>query len=136
MFSFFGSEKRKLWNSRRPKVKSNCISIKTYRTGLKLYNTSQSYLSIPLFYPMWCNTHYGMFSFFGSEKPKTDNARPQNNKSHHISIEIYRTGLKLYNTSQSYLSIPLFYPLCGGNTHYSMLSFFGSQKTKTENARP
>ena len=54
--------------TRPQNVKAHCISIKTYGTGPKLYNTSQSYLSIPLFYPMWGNTHYSMFSFFGSEK--------------------------------------------------------------------
>ena len=44
------------------------------------------------------------------EKTKTENARPQNNESHHnISIKTYRTGLNLYHTFQSYLMIPLFY---------------------------
>ena len=51
------------------------ISIKTYGTGLKLYNTSQSYLPIPLFYPKWGNTHYCMFSFFGS-KWAPENTKP------------------------------------------------------------
>ena len=56
--------------------KSHYISIKTHGTGTKLYNTSQLYLSIPLFYPMWGNTHFSMFSFFGAENTKTENARP------------------------------------------------------------
>jgi len=120
----------------RPKNnKSHYISIKTYTTGPKLCNTSQLYLSIPLFYLMWGNTHFSMFSFLGSEKAKTENARPQNNKSHYISIKTQGTGPKLCNTSQLYLSIPLFY-LMWGNTHFSMFSFLGSEKAKTENARP
>jgi len=106
-------KKTKTENVRPQNNKSHHISIKTYRTRLKLYNTSQSYWWIPLFYHMWCNTHYGMFSFFGSEKTKPENARPQNNKSHYISIKTYGTGPKLYNTSQLYLSIPLFYPMWG-----------------------
>ena len=67
----------------RPKNnnKSHYISIKTHGTGTKLYNTSQLYLSISLIYPMWGNTHYSMFSFFGSEKNENRNReRPQNNK--------------------------------------------------------
>ena len=95
----------------------------------KLYNTSQLYLSIPLFYLMWGNTHFSMFSFFGSEKVKTENARPQNNKSHYISIKTHGTGTKLYITSQLYLWIPLFYPMWG-NSHFSMFSFFGSEKNE------
>ena len=107
-------KKTKTENARPQNNKCHHISIKTYRTGLKLYKTSQSYLWIPLFYPMWGNTHYSMLSFFGSEK--NENRKRETSKqytSHHISIKTYRTRLKLYNTSQSYLSIPRFYPMWG-----------------------
>ena len=48
--------------------------------------------------PQLCgnNTHYSMFSFFGSEKNENRKRETQNNKSHHISIKTYRTGTKLY----------------------------------------
>ena len=62
---------------------------------LKLYSTSQSYLLIPLFYPIWGNTHSSMFSFFGSNwvpentKPGT---RPEKQETHCISIKTHGTA--------------------------------------------
>jgi len=54
MFSFFGSEKNE--NERPKTIKSLYISIKTYGTGLKLYNTSlvnskicENLVAIPVF---------------------------------------------------------------------------------------
>ena len=83
---------------------------------------------------MWGNAHFSMFRSSAPKKPKTENARPQNNKGHYISIKTHGTGGKLYNTSQSYLSIPLFYPMWG-STHYSMFSYFGFQWIP-ENTKP
>jgi len=42
------------WN---PEIRKHAIMCITPTSGLKLCNTSQSYLSILLFYPMWGNTH-------------------------------------------------------------------------------
>jgi len=189
-----------VWGCDPKNAKTHCISIKTYGTELKFYNTSQLYLSVPPFYPMWANTYYSMFSFFGSQwlgsrKHKTRNAtrkpikslyldksirnwakilqylpivfistlfypmwantyysmfsffgsqwvpentkpgtRPENQLSHCISMKAYGTRLKLYNTSQLYLSVPPFYPMWA-NTYYSMFSFFGSQVVP-ENTKP
>ena len=72
------------------------------------------------------------------KKTKTENARPQNNKTNCISIKTLGTGLKLCHTSQSYLSIPFFYPIWG-NTHSSMFrssALTGFQKTQNQERDP
>ena len=133
MLSFFGLEKNENWELTTTKtLKTHCISIETYGTGPKLYNTSQSYLSIPLFYHMWGVIHtIACFRSSAPKKMKTENARHQSKKSHYISIKTYRTGTKLYNTSQSYLSIPLFYHMWG-NTQYHV---FVLRLRKNENRK-
>ena len=79
------------------------------------------------------NTHYSMFSFFGSEKTKTENARPQNNKSQYISIKTQELGQNSTIPPNRISRYP-FSILCGGNSHYSIFSYFGSEKAgKTEN---
>ena len=73
-----------------------------------------------------CNRPVSIFRFPVGSRNTKPGTRPKNNKSHYISIKTYTTGPKLCNTSQLYLSIPLFYPIWG-NTHYSMFPYFGSQ---------
>ena len=109
--SHWAPETHKTRNATRKTRNSLCISIKTHGTGLKHYHTSQSYLLIPLFYPMRGNTHSSMFSFFGSEKNENRKRETTKQETNCIWIKTHGTGLKLYHTSQSYLSIPLFYPV-------------------------
>ena len=91
---------------------------------------------MPFFYPMWGNTHYSMLSFFGSEKTKTENARPQNNKkSLYLNKNIRNWDKSLQYLPFVFINTP-FLPYVGIIHTIACFRSSAPKKTKTENARP
>ena len=118
MFSVFGShwvpENTKPGNATRKTINSLYLDKNTWNWAKTLPHLPIAFIDTP-FLPYVGVIH--TIACFRSSAPtgfqKTQNQErdPKNNKTHCISIKTHGTGLKHYHTSQSYILIPLFYPV-------------------------